>query len=188
MANSNRSERVLELVNLARAAYGAHELESLLSGQPHSASVCTIGRSLRSGVEDWLFVAVGSEHLRLWAVGKDPVTIAKQIMTAWGIPHEHLKQSRDRPGVVMFSLPPELREFVDQFDRGLLPHHQGQVDQQEVRHLGELASGMPVLGGSQNKAASAEVSNKQRQRSSSAFSQDMHVTGACPNRQGQAAK
>jgi len=30
-----------------------------------SASVCTICRSLRSGVEDWLFVAVGSKYLRL---------------------------------------------------------------------------------------------------------------------------
>jgi hypothetical protein len=65
MDNRSRSRSSLELVNLARAAYAAPELDTLLSGHPHSASVCTICRSLRSGVEDWLFVAVGSKYLRL---------------------------------------------------------------------------------------------------------------------------
>ncbi len=44
----------------------------------------------------------------------------------------------------MFSLPSEPREFIEQFDRGLLPGHRGQVDQHEARHLGVLASGIPV--------------------------------------------
>jgi len=102
-------------------------------------------------VEDWLFVTVGSKHLRLWAAGKDPVVFAQHIMTAWKIPLERLQQSRDRPGMVMFSLPPELREFIDQFDRGLLPGHQGQVDQQEARQLGVLASGIPLTVKRQNR-------------------------------------
>lgn len=160
MDRRDRSGQVLKLVNLARATYGASELEALPGGQVHSAPFCPIGRSLRRGVEDWLFVTVGSKHLRLWAVGKDSVAIAKKIMTAWGIPHEQLKQSRERLGIVMFSLPSELREFVDRFDRGLLPGHQGQVDQQEVRHLAELASNMPIPVRQQNETA-ANASNKQ---------------------------
>jgi hypothetical protein len=144
MDSRDRSEQVLKLVNLARATYGAAELEALPRGELHSAPFCPIGRSLRRGVEDWLFVTVGSKHLRLWAVGKDPVAITQQIMTAWKIPLERLQQSRDRPGIVMFSLPPELQEFIDRFDRGLLPGHQGQVDQQEVRQLRTLARNMPI--------------------------------------------
>jgi hypothetical protein len=144
MDSRDRTGQVLKVVNLARATYGASELKSLPGGQIRSAPFCPIGRSLRRGVEDWLFITVGSRHLRLWAVGKDPVVIAKQIMTAWGIPHEQLKQSRERPGIVIFPLPSELREFVDQFDRGFLPAQQSPVDQHEVRDLRELASGMPM--------------------------------------------
>ncbi len=143
MDNRDRSAQVLKLVNLARATYGAPELESLPGGQIRSALYCPIGRSLRTGVEDWLFVTVGSKHLRLWAVGRDPVTIAKQIMTAWEIPNEQPRLSRERPGVVMVPLPPEIREFLDRFDSGLLPDHQGRIDQQEVRRLRELASSLP---------------------------------------------
>ena len=144
MDSRDKSSQVLKLVNLARATYGAAELESLSGGQVQSAPFCPIGRSLRRGVEDWLFVTVGSKYLRLWAVGQDPVAIAKKIMTAWKIPHEQLQQSRERPGIVMLPLPSELREFVRRFDGGLLPGYQGQVDQQEMQHLRELASGMPM--------------------------------------------
>jgi hypothetical protein len=144
MDNRDRSGQILKLANLARATYGASELEALPGGQIHSAPFCPIGRSLRKGVEDWLFVTVGSKHLRLWAVGKDPVAIAKQIMTAWHIPHEQLQQSRERSGVVMFPLPSEIAEFVDQFDRGLLPDLQRQVAHQEVQHLRKIASAMPT--------------------------------------------
>jgi hypothetical protein len=65
-------------------------------------------------------------------------------MTALGIPLERLHQSRDRPGVVMFPLPAELREFIDRFDHGLLPAHQGHVDVWQVLQLRALASDMPV--------------------------------------------
>jgi hypothetical protein len=73
---------VLKLVNLARVAYGALELKSLLSGQPYRASRCPIDRSLLSGVEDWLFVAVGTKYLRLWALNRDSGAIAEQILMA----------------------------------------------------------------------------------------------------------
>ncbi len=144
MDRRHGSEQVLKLVNLARATYGASELEALPGGELHSAPFCPIGRSLRRGAEDWLFVTVGSKHLRLWAAGKDPLAFARQIMTAWKIPFERLQQSRDRAGMVMFSLPSELQEFIEQFDRGLLPDHEGQVDQQEARQLRALASSIPV--------------------------------------------
>ena len=152
MDNRDRSAQVLKLVNLARASYGAAELESLPGGQIRSALYCPIGRSLRTGVEDWLFITVGSKHLRLWAVAKDPVTIAKQIMTAWELPQEQPKLSRERPGIVMVPLPSEIREFLHRFDSGLLPDHQGRIDQQEVRRLRELASSLPTSVRPQNEA------------------------------------
>ena len=121
-------------------------MKSLLSGQPLSASFCPLGRSLRAGVEDWLFVALGTKFLRVWAVGRDPVVVGKDILTAWGMPHGRLKQSGDRSGFVLLPLPFELREFVDEFDRGLMPDYQGCVDPQEVRRLRELARDMPIPG------------------------------------------
>jgi hypothetical protein len=154
MGHGDRSVSLLKLVNLARATYGVFELETLPMGQLQSAPFCPIGRSLRRGVEDWLFVAVGTTHLRLWALGRDSVAIAKQIMTAWEVPDRKLKQSAEQSGFVIFPLPSEMRNFVEQFDRGLLPDHRGQVDQQEVRHLRELANGMPIPGRQRNGAHS----------------------------------
>lgn len=146
MNNRDRIGRVLKLVNLARASYGASELESLQGGQLHSASFCPIGRSLRKGVEDWLFVAVGGKHLRVWTLGKEPAAIAKQIMTAWEMPHKRLEQSGERSGFVILPLPVEICEFLEQFDRGLVPDYRGEADRHEVRQLRELARGMPIPG------------------------------------------
>jgi hypothetical protein len=146
MDNSDLGRRVLELVNLARATYGAFALETLLRGQPRSASFCPIGRSLHIGVEYWLFVAVGTKYLRVWALGKEPAAIAERILLAWRMPHGGLKQSGGRSGCVTSALPPEMCEFVDQFDRGFLPDYQGQVDCQEMRQLRELARDIPILG------------------------------------------
>jgi len=163
MDSRDRSERVLKLVNLARTSYGAFELEALLGGQLQSASFCPIGRSLRRGAEDWLFVAVGTQHLRVWALGKEPVAIAKQIMTAWGMPDRRLKQSGERSGFVILPLPSEIREFVDHFDHGLLPDYQSQVDVQEVHQLRDLARTMPIPGRQRiswgNMRGAAQASN-----------------------------
>lgn len=139
-------KRVLELVNRARATYDARDLTSLLPGQLHSASFCPLGRSLRAGVEDWLFAAVGTKYLRVWAVQKDPLATAQGILEAWEVPRRLLKKSGEKSGSVLLPLPSELREFVNQFDRGLLPDYQGYVDPQEVLRLRELARGMPIPG------------------------------------------
>ena len=144
MDNRGQSGSILKLVNLARAAYGAPELKTLLGGQPHSASFCSIGRSLRSGVEDWLFVAVGTRHLRLWALGKDSAAIARLVMTAWGITGHQPAQSRDKSGCVTFPLQAPMQEFINQFDHGLLPNYQSEVNQGEMRRLGELARTIPI--------------------------------------------
>ena len=138
--------RVLELVNMARASYGAPELEALLPGQPRSASFCPIGRSLRKGVEEWLFVAVGTRYLRVWTSAQDSLAIAKRILAAWGMSDGRLVQSAERTGFVLLPLPPELSKFLEQFDRGLLPEYKGQVDPEEGRKLKELAGGMPIPG------------------------------------------
>jgi hypothetical protein len=142
----DQGERVLKLVNLARVSYGASELEALLPGQPRSASFCPIGRSLRKGAEAWLFIAVGPRYLRIWAPERDCMTIAKRILAAWGMPEGRLVQSLERNGFVLLPLPAELSEFLEQFDRGLLPDYQGQVDNEEARKLKELARGMAIPG------------------------------------------
>jgi hypothetical protein len=150
MDNSGLGSSVLKLVNQARAAYGALELETLPSGQPHSASFCPIGRSFRSGVGDWLFVALGSKHLRLWTPGKDSAAVASLILTAWGMPHRPMVQPRDKSGCVTLALPAAIRDFVIQFDLGLLPDYHGIVGPSEMRQLSELARAMPILLGQQN--------------------------------------
>lgn len=137
------SDRILKLVNLARCTYGAAELERLLPGEPLSASFCPVGRSLRNGAEDWLFVAVGNKHLRLWTFQKDSTAVARAILTAWGMPDQRLKKSTDGAGFVVMPLPSELSEFISQFDRGLLPDYQDKVDDAEIRRLSELALSIP---------------------------------------------
>jgi hypothetical protein len=147
--DNDLDKRALKLVNLARATYDAFQLNTLLKGQAQSASLCPIGRSLRIGVEDWLFVAVGTKYLRVWTLGKDSVSIAERILMAWGMPHSGLKQSGGRSGCVTSALPSEMREFVDRFDRGFLPDYQEQVDYQEMLQLRELARNIPIFGGAQ---------------------------------------
>jgi hypothetical protein len=146
MDNRDRSGSVLKLVNLARAAYGAPDLKSLLIGQRYSASLCPIGRSLRRGVEDWLFVAVGCKYLRLWALGRDLAAIVERTLTVWGIPRPRTLL-QEKSDYVILALPAEIREFIDRFDRGLLPDYQGEVDEIEMRRLRELARSMPILVG-----------------------------------------
>ena len=135
---------MLKLVNLARAAYGAPELETLVGGQPHSASLCPIGRSLRKGVEDWLFVAVGSKYLRLWASGKDLLAVAAQIRTAWKMPGQLMLDPVNKSACVTIQLPAEMSEFIDRFDRGMLPNYEREVDPHEIHQLKELARAMPL--------------------------------------------
>jgi hypothetical protein len=153
MDNRVQIGSVLKRVNLARAAYGAFDLETLLGGEPHSASFCAIGRSLRSGVEDWLFVSIGSAHLRLWTLGKDPDAVAKLIMTAWGISDHRLRRPHDKSIFVTLPLPIAIREFVNQFDRGLLPEFRGAVSQEDMRRLNELVHAIPFRIGQRNSGS-----------------------------------
>ena len=149
MNDGIKSRSVLKLVNLARAAYGANELETLIRGQLRSASFCTIGRSLRFGAEEWLFIAVGSRYLRLWALGKDSAAVADQIRKAWGMPSQLLIKPTEKSGCVMLALPPEMCEFLDRFDRGLLPDYEGEVSDVEELQLTELAHKVPTALGKQ---------------------------------------
>jgi hypothetical protein len=153
MNNRVQIGSVLKLVNLARAAYGAFDLETVLGGEPHSASFCAIGRSLRSGVEDWLFVAIGSTHLRLWTLGRDPDAVAKLIMTAWGISDHRPRRPHDKSIFVTLPLPTAIREFVSQFDRGLLPEYRGAVSRGDFRKLSELVHAIPFRIGQRNSGS-----------------------------------
>lgn len=140
------TKRVLELINQVRATYDAPQLASLLPGQLRSASFCPVGRSLRAGVEKWLFVAVGTKLLRVWALERDPVVVGNEILKAWGLAQRLLKKSGEKSGYVLLPLPSELRAFVHEFDGGLWPDYQCNVHPQEVFRLRELAHGMPIPG------------------------------------------
>ena len=145
MDTNDLAQRVRRLVNLARATYGGFELDALLRGKIQSASFCPIGRSMRIGVEHWLFVAVGTKHLRVWTLGKDRLAVAEKISAAWEVPNGGLKQSGSLPGCITLTLPFEVCEFVELFDRGFLPDYQDQVDHQEMRRLRDLARNIPIV-------------------------------------------
>jgi hypothetical protein len=104
-------------------------------------------------VEDWLFVSIGSAHLRLWTLGKDPDAVAKLIMTAWGISDHPLRRPHDKSIFVTLPLPIAIREFVNQFDRGLLPEFRGAVSQEDMRQLNELVHAIPFRIGQRNSGS-----------------------------------
>lgn len=143
---SVQPERVLDLVNQARSTYDAPQLIELLPGEVRSASFCPLGRSFRAGVENRLFTAVGTKYLRVWTPGKNSADVAREILRVWKIPENQMKKTGEKSGYVLIPLPSELRQFVEQFDRSLLPRYKCEVSPQEVLRLRELARGMPIPG------------------------------------------
>ncbi len=153
------ANRILDLINQARGTYDAFPLERLLPGQIRSASFCPLGRSLRVGVEDRVFAAVGTKHLRIWTAGADPAVIATKIMKTWEIPPRRLWKPGEEGSFVILPLRPELIEFVNQFDRGLLPDFQAEPNPAEVLRLEELARTIPspLLGSRRDRKPTRSI-------------------------------
>ena len=63
--------------------------------------------------------------------------VASRIRQAWGLNEKNV--GREGEQFVMVRLPPELTQFVIDFDAGKLPEFEGKVDQIEVAQLDSLA-------------------------------------------------
>lgn len=129
---------VIAAVNRARAAYGAVWLEKLPSGIRLNPSHCPLARSFRMGVAQPLFFAVGSEGLRVEALGQDPVKIADAIRAAW-YGYGQVAEGDPASATSIIRMPSELRSFVKQFDAGRLPHYVGGPDPEELAAVNTLA-------------------------------------------------
>ena len=124
MKSMGGSDQVLKLVNFGASYRWSVCLGALQEGESHIAPFRPIGRSLRRDASDWLFVTVGSKHIRLWAIGKDPVAIA-QKRTVWGIPLDRVQPSREPAGNVTFPLPPELASSLTSSTMDFCPSFKG---------------------------------------------------------------
>lgn len=129
-------QEVIATVNRARAAYGAARLEHLPSGMRLNPSHCPLARAFRTGVSDRLFFALGSERLRVEAIGPDPAKIADAIRTAWYGPRRFVEGD---PIISIIRMPPELCAFVKQFDASALPDYVGAPDRDESAMVAALA-------------------------------------------------
>jgi len=128
---------VIQRVNAARAVCSCPPIDRLPKGERRSPCFCPLGRALRKDLGDSFFLAVGTQHLRVAAVDGDAGAIASRIRQAWGL--NEAEVGREGEQFVMVRLPPELRQFVIDFDAGKLPQFEGKVDQGEVRQLHALA-------------------------------------------------
>jgi len=127
---------VVATINRARAVYGAARLEDLPSGIRLNPSHCPIARAFRMGVSQPLFFAVGSEGLRVEALGWDPAEIAHAIKAAWYGPAPFVEGD---PLSSVVHMPSELRSFVKQFDAGKLPSYVGVPEGAELATVTALA-------------------------------------------------
>jgi hypothetical protein len=128
-------EQVLRLINAAREAYGCAPLDSIPRGERASPSFDPMARAFRSGADDWLFLAVGSNWLRLGACGKDVIALAKRIHSAWFGADRPFNQQVAEGGSIYVKLPAPIVDFIANFDAGKLPDFETRVaDQEHARH------------------------------------------------------
>jgi len=128
---------VVRSVNAARMACSSPPIEQLPKGERRSPCFCPLGRALRRDLDDSLLLAVGTQHLRIGAFDADTGAVASRIRKAWGLKERGI--GRESEQFVIVPLPPELKQFVIEFDAGKLPEFEGKVDQIEVAQLDSLA-------------------------------------------------
>lgn len=127
---------VIAAVNRARAVYGAALLEDLPSGIRLNPSHCPLARAFRIGVRQPLFFAVGTQGLRVEALGQDSANIAHAIRYAWYGPTRVVKSD---PLSSVVRMPSELRSFVKEFDAGKLPDYVREPGGDELAAVSALA-------------------------------------------------
>ncbi len=122
---------------MPRAACSCPPIDQLPKGKRKSPCFCPIGRALRKDLGESILLAVGTQHLRIVAVDGDTSAVGSRIRSAWGSNDENV--GREGEQFVMVRLPPELTQFVIDFDSGKLPEFEGKVDESEVARLNSLA-------------------------------------------------
>jgi hypothetical protein len=128
-------EEVLRLINAARTAYGCGPLDAIPRGERASPSFDPMARAFRAGADEWLFLAVGSNWLRLGACGKDVMALARQIQLAWFGAERPTSQQAVEGGSIYVKLPAPIINFIADFDSGKLPDFETRVAYQEhARH------------------------------------------------------
>jgi hypothetical protein len=129
------TEEVLRLINAAREAYGCAPLDTIPRGERASPSFDPIARAFRAGADDWLFLAVGSNWLRLGACGKDVAALARRIHSAWFGGQLPMNAQAADGGSIYVKLPPPVVDFIANFDAGKLPEFETRVaDLEHARH------------------------------------------------------
>lgn len=128
---------VIRGVNAARAACSCPPIDQLPKGKRRSPCFCPLGRALRKDLGESILLAVGTHHLRIGAIEGDTNAVGSRIRQAWGLNDKNI--GREGEQFVILRLPPELTQFVVDFDAGKLPEFEGKVDQTEVARLSSLA-------------------------------------------------
>jgi hypothetical protein len=130
-------ETVTARVNAARAAYSLPPIVELPNGERKNPCFCPLGRAFRRDTDDSFFMAVGTKHVRLATSDAKAREIVRQIETAWGI--KESKLAREGEQFYVIPLPPELTQFVEEFDAGKLPEFEGKIEKAEKVRFNELA-------------------------------------------------
>ncbi len=130
--------KVIERVNMARAACARAPVVELPQGERGNPCFCPLGRALRKDMGDSFFLAVGTKHIRLGSTEGNTNELARQIREAWGVYESKILM----PGNEQFltvPLPSELTQFVMEFDAGKLPNFEGKVEASEKARFTGLA-------------------------------------------------
>ncbi len=130
--------KVIERVNMARAACARAPVAELPQGERRNPCFCPLGRALRKDMGDSFFLAVGTKHIRLGSTEGGVNKLARRIREAWGINENKVIV----PGTEQFRvvpLPSELTQFVVEFDAGKLPAFEGKIEEAEKARFSSLA-------------------------------------------------
>jgi hypothetical protein len=126
---------VLRLVNAAREVYGCAPLVAIPRGERASPSFDPMARAFRAGADDWLFLAIGSNWLRLGACGKDVAALAARIHCAWYGGDQPISRRAAEGGSFYVKLPQPIVDFIAEFDAGKLREFETRVaDHEHARH------------------------------------------------------
>ncbi len=130
--------KVIERVNMARAACARAPVVELPQGERGNPCFCPIGRALRKDMGESFFLAVGTKHIRIASIEGNTNELAQRIREAWGVSKSKILM----PGNDQFltvPLPAELTQFVVEFDAGKLPDFEGKIEASEKARFTGLA-------------------------------------------------
>jgi len=130
-------QEVTARVNAARAVCTVPPVMELPKGERGNPCFCPLGRAFRKGMSDTFFLAVGTNHLRLGSADANVSDIARRIQKVWGM--EESKVKREGKQFLVLPLPPELTQFVMQFDAGKLPEFEGEIEAAEKVRFDRLS-------------------------------------------------